>query len=86
MRSAIAKGLDNPGARPGRFSITCGSLPRLAAELQRLGQAADLPQDVDGCESLIAQHDDDPSRACYGHFVLAARVAVRRVHPLWVVK
>jgi hypothetical protein len=74
----------NAEARPRALSFICGSLPLLGEELRSLGAAAGLPLDGAGCEALVAA--DDPPRQCYGHFMLALRVAERRSHPLWVVK
>jgi hypothetical protein len=85
LAQAMEKALESLNKPAGPMSIICASLLLLEGELRRLAGAAGLPLDARGCEELVAQ-DRAPAQQAFGHFVLATRVALRRGHPLWVVK
>ena len=72
----------NEPAEASALTFVCASLPRLGTELQALSAAAALS--IRDAAALAAS--DDPVRSCFGHFVLATSVALKRHQPLWVVK
>ena len=72
--------------------LTVGSLLGLVDELEAVGVALGLPIEDEGLRELAEEHaDDEPEDGdmdyqTYAELLLAARVAVRRRQPLWVVK
>jgi hypothetical protein len=81
--------------QPRGFSapVQCASLPELARELEAFAEALTLPTDEGGLRALVQKYNDDDELVdsdgdiqTYVQLMLAAKDAVLRNLPLWVVK
>ena len=95
IHGAFLPGWDEAGAilfDDYPMPLDVASLEGLIAELERIGPALGLATDEAGLDRIAARYVDDEARdddmeiQTFAHLLRAARQAVARRQPLWVVK